>query len=85
MRWPERVTLLTSENEEAGEDEEMSLMQVGGREEGLEDEIRRATSDDEEVSDDEDMGMRSNWGGQGRRGEGFEGGITRRISGGWGQ
>ena len=40
----------------------MSLMQVGGREEGLEDEIRRATSDDEEVSDDEDMGMRSNWG-----------------------
>ena len=40
----------------------MSLMQVGGREEGLEDEIRRATSDDEEVSDDEDMRMRSNWG-----------------------
>ena len=62
MRWPERVTLLTSENEEVGEDEEMSLMQVGGREEGLEDEIRRATSDDEEVSDDEDMRMRSNWG-----------------------
>ena len=58
MRWPERVTLLTSENEEVGEDEEMSLMQVGGREEGLEDGIRRATSDDEEVSGDEDMRMR---------------------------
>ena len=51
MRWPERVTLLTSENEEVGEDE--SWIQVGR--------------------------------GSERGGEGFEGGITRRISGGRGQ
>ena len=57
MRWTERVTLLTSENEEVGEKEEKDGNDADEEERGEVEEKRR----------------------------GFGGGITRRISAGWGQ